>query len=167
MPQELASALHETVQRETAPLCVITEKEAGMKPTPRAWSKKEELGHLIDSASNNHIRFVHASLTAEIGGSGEFRGSGYEQDRWVDLHGYNEMPWSEIVGFWRQYNDFLAALVRRIPEDRLATPCVVGNSSPVTLGFLIEDYILHMQHHLDHILQREKITQYPGAALGV
>ena len=160
MPQELANALQETIERETAPLCGITEKEAGMKPTPRAWSKKEELGHLIDSASNNHVRFVHASLN-------EFRGSGYEQDRWVDLHGYNEMPWSEIVGFWRQYNDFLAALVRRIPEGRLATPCVVGNSSPVTLRFLIEDYVLHMQHHLDHILQREKITAYPGAALGV
>jgi len=58
-------------------------------------------------------------------------------------------------------------LVKRIPESRLETPCVIGGSAPVTLRFLIEDYTLHMQHHLDHLLKREKITQYPGAALGV
>jgi hypothetical protein len=57
--------------------------------------------------------------------------------------------------------------VRRIPDEKLLTPCVVGESAPVTLKFLIEDYVLHMQHHLDHILEREKITTYPGAALGV
>jgi len=77
------------------------------------------------------------------------------------------MPWAEILDFWQRYNHFLAGLVRRIPKDRLATPCVIGNSETVTLQFLIEDYTLHMQHHLDHILQREKITQYPGAAVGV
>jgi hypothetical protein len=44
---------------------------------------------------------------------------------------------------------------------------VIGDSAPVTLRFLIEDYVLHMQHHLDHILRRDNLTQYPGAALGV
>jgi len=77
------------------------------------------------------------------------------------------MVWTEIIDFWRRYNHFLAHLVERIPEDRLPAQCVVGDSMPVTLQFLIEDYILHMQHHLDHILAREKITQYPGAAVGV
>jgi hypothetical protein len=57
--------------------------------------------------------------------------------------------------------------VKRIPEERLAASCVISEGAPVTLRFIIEDYILHMQHHLDHILGREKITQYPGAAAGI
>jgi len=116
---------------------------------------------LIDSATNNHVRFVRASIGLE------YRGPGYEQDSWVRAHGYQEMSWPEIVDFWERYNHFLVRLVKRIPDDRLPTPCVIGQSDTVTLRFLIEDYTLHMQHHLDHILQREKITQYPGAAVGV
>jgi hypothetical protein len=161
MPHDLALALRETVDREEINLRQVSEPEAGMKLAPDVWSKKEELGHLIDSAANNHIRFVRASFERE------FHGPGYEQDSWVRAHGYQEMPWTDILDFWQRYNYFLAGLVRRIPEDRLTTPCVVGSSETVTLQFLIEDYTLHMQHHLDHILQREKITQYPGAAVGV
>ena len=161
MPNDLALVLQETVDREAVLLRALSDGEAGRKPAPDAWSKKEELGHLIDSAANNHVRFVRASLEPE------FRGLGYEQDSWVSLHGYNEMGWEDILDFWKRYNHFLVGLVRRIPEERLETRCVVGNSEPVTLQFLIEDYTLHMQHHLDHILQREKITQYPGAAVGV
>jgi DinB superfamily len=161
MRHELGPALQETVDRETAHLRRITEEKAGIKPSSRAWSQKEELGHLIDSATNNHVRFVQASLQPE------YRGPGYQQDGWVALHGYNEMPWAEIVDLWQRYNHLLAALVGRIPEDALQTPCVIGNSSAVTLRFLIEDYLLHMQHHLDHVLQRvqrEQITQYPPIA---
>lgn len=161
MPEDLAHSLQQAVDREAVLLQGIPEREASLKPGPKAWSPKEELGHLIDSATNNHVRFVRASLEPE------FRGLGYEQDAWVSLHGYHEMPWADLVDFWRRYNSFLAAVVRRIPEGVLARKCVVGNSSPVTLQFLIEDYILHMQHHLDHILKRETITQYPSAAVGV
>jgi DinB superfamily len=148
--------LLEVIDCETTALSRISEQEAAAKPSARAWSKKEELGHLIDSAANNHVRFVAASLQPS------FHGVGYEQDAWVERHGYNDMPWADIVDFWRRYNHFLVALVRRIPEDRLDTPCVLGDSPAVTLRFLIEDYQLHMQHHIDHILEREKITKYPA-----
>jgi len=161
MPQHLARALREAVDSEAAHLRAIPEHEAAVKASSKTWSKKEELGHLIDSAANNHIRFVRATIEPD------FRGPGYQQDAWVGLHGYQEMPWAEIIDFWQRYNRFLADLVKRVPESGLAARCVVGDSSPVTLRFLIEDYTLHMQHHLDHILAREVITQYPGAALGV
>jgi hypothetical protein len=161
MPIEQASAFEEAIGREIACLRQITEQASAIKAAPDAWSKKEELGHLIDSAAHNHVRFVRASLEPE------FRGLGYQQDEWVRLHGYQEMAWTDIVDFWRRYNDFLVGLVKRIPEEKLHTPCVVGESATVTLKFLIEDYVLHMQHHLDHILEREKITAYPGAAVGV
>ena len=161
MPDALAHSLQQVLHRELPLLRAIGETDAGVKSTPSAWSRKEELGHLIDSATNNHVRFVRASLEPE------FRGPGYQQDSWVSLHGYSEMPWSQVVDFWSAYNGFLAGLIRHLPSGVLGRQCIVGESKPVTLQFLIEDYILHMQHHLDHILQREKITQYPGAALGV
>jgi hypothetical protein len=74
------------------------------------------------------------------------------------------MQWEAIVDFWFQYNTFLAALVARIPQDRLATLCYIGGNRPVTLRFVIEDYVFHMQHHVDQLLGREVITAYPGAA---
>ena len=161
MPHELALFLEKAVNEEFAHLQKISERDAGVKPSPGKWSQKEELGHLIDSATNNHVRFVRASAEPN------FRGPGYEQDVWVSTHGYHEMPWADLLDFWKRYNLFLARLVRRLPESSMSRRCIVGESQPVTLRFLIEDYILHMQHHLDHILQRETITQYPGAALGV
>ncbi|HEY1758902.1 MAG TPA: DinB family protein [Bryobacteraceae bacterium] len=162
MPESLAQALSAAIDHELPALRAISEEEAAAKPAHEgAWSRKQELGHLIDSATNNHVRFVRASLEPE------FRGLPYEQDGWVAVHGYAELPWSMLLEFWKNYNQLLAELVARIPEDRLATRCIVGESVPVTLGFLIEDYVAHMQHHLDHILGRAKLTDYPGAALGV
>lgn len=159
MPNDLGSTLRDIVDREAVLLSAITDSDASHTPSPRAWSKKEELGHLIDSAANNHVRFVAASIQTE------FRGPSYAQDAWVDRHGYSGMPWPYVLDFWKRYNHFLADLIQRIPGDRLQTACVIGENPAATLQFLIEDYTLHMQHHLDHILRREKITQYPSAAL--
>jgi hypothetical protein len=161
MPRDFAKLLADAVAHELPALRAIGEDQAGKHPREGAWSQKQELGHLIDSATNNHVRFVRASIEPE------FRGLPYNQDGWVASHGYADLPWTMILDFWERYNQLLVELVARIPEDRLATRCIVGESQPVTLGFLIEDYIAHMQHHLDHILGREKLTAYPGAALGV
>jgi hypothetical protein len=161
MPEHLALSLEQAIDQEFANLRAVSERDASVKPAADKWSHKEELGHLIDSATNNHVRFVRASLEPD------FRGPGYQQDGWVAAHGYHEMPWADLIDFWKRYNLFLARLIRRIPESLMTRPCRVGESQPVSLQFLIEDYILHMQHHLDHILKREKITQYPGAAVGV
>ncbi len=160
MPIELQKWLQEAVDRERAQLQQISDSEASTK-TGHAWSQKEELGHLIDSATNNHVRFVRATL--ESG----FSGPSYQQDGWVSLHAYNDLPWDTLINFWYSYNSLLAHLIGRISEESLSAQCSVGSNSPVTLRFLIEDYILHMQHHLDHVLRRASITQYPGAAVGV
>src|SRR5690348_3863538 len=113
MPETLALSLQQTVEREYTLLKSVAERDAGVKPAPGKWSQKEELGHLVDSAANNHQRFVRASL------DGGFRGPGYQQDAWVSLHGYQEMAWADLLEFWRSYNLFLAGLVRRIPEECL------------------------------------------------
>ncbi len=157
MSRELSQALADMVHREAEALRSFPEHDASIRPSgPASWSPKEELGHLIDSAANNHVRFVRASIEPE------FRGPTYAQDSWVSLHGYQDMPWFTIVSFWAQYNSFLADLIARIPGDKLTTQCFVGAKEPVTLRYLIEDYMLHAQHHLDHLLQREKVTAYPA-----
>ena len=158
-PQSLAQSLKETTEREAPLLGAMTEAKAAERPTATSWSRKEELGHLLDSAVNNHVRFVRASLEEE------FQGAGYEQDGWVRAHGYHDLPWATLVDLWQRHNELLCEVVKRIAPAKLATPCKIGGNSPVTLGFLIEDYILHMQHHLDHVLGRAQITSYPSSKL--
>jgi hypothetical protein len=157
MARELSLLLRQTIERELPNLRAIS----GERVTrPGSWSRKQEMGHLIDSAANNHMRFVLASV------DGEFRGSGYAQDKWVEAHGYDDLAWQPLVDLWYQYNALLAHLIDRIPEKHLENRCVIG-WGVVNLGFVIEDYVLHMQHHLDHVLSRDPITQYPAAAAGV
>ena len=144
---------------ETPNLRAFTDAQAADRPKPGSWSRKEELGHLIDSASNNHQRFIRAQHEPE------YRGPGYAQDDWVRSHAYHDLPWTALVDLWQQYNWLLSEVVKRIPEDRLSNQCHIAAYPPFTLAWVIEDYILHMQHHLDHILRREVITQYPGASL--
>jgi hypothetical protein len=83
------------------------------------------------------------------------------------MGGYQEMPWSTLIDLWKALNQALVAVVERVPAERLSAECRIGDAQPVTLEFVVDDYILHMQHHLDHILAREHPTAYPGAAIGV
>lgn len=157
MAADLARALAQTIERELPHLRTLTDEQASVPRSPGKWCPKEELGHLIDSASNNHVRFAAAAL------SPEFRGSGYGQDDWVRLHGYSTMQWAAIVNFWFSYNQFLVRLIERISESQMQAQCTIGAGEPVTLGFLIDDYIPHMRHHIDLLLRRANVTQYPRA----
>lgn len=123
--------------------------EMGVKPDPHKWSKKEILGHLIDSAANNHQRFVRAvNQTA-----GEF--PTYDQDEWVRIQRYNEMPWSFLVTFWSAYNNHLSHIIEHIPESAGSSTCNIGKEEPVILEFVIKDYLQHLQHHLKDILEEK------------
>ena len=157
----LAQRLRTAITEEERGLRDIPEASAGAMPKPAAWSRKEELGHLIDSATNNRVRFINAAL------HGAYAGPSYDGNGWVTMGGYQEMPWSHLIELWKASNLALAAVIERVPDDRFSAECRIGDAQPVTLEFLIDDYILHMQHHLDHILTRERPTAYPGAAIGV
>jgi hypothetical protein len=161
MARHLPLFLTETIERELPNLRALSDADASVPRGPGKWSPKEELGHLIDSASNNHVRFASAATRPE------FRGLTYAQDEWVRLHDYHSMPWESLVTLWQRYNGLIATVVGNIPEDRLETLCFIGDNPPVSLGFLIEDYVWHMQHHIDLLLRRETITVYPGATAGV
>ncbi len=109
------------------------------------WTRKQIVGHLLDSAANNRQRFVRATI------DGAYSGPGYAQDDWVAVHGYAHLSWKTLVEWWNVEHDILMALVERIPEERLKAMCTVGNEAPVTLRYLIEDYTRHQFHHFEQI----------------
>jgi hypothetical protein len=146
MTKDLSSDLRQAVDQAAAQLQHIGEEQAARASERGGWSKKEELGHLLDSAVNNHLRFARAAL------DGMYSGPGYEQEKWVELHGYRELPWTALVDLWQRHNWILSHMIGRLPSDRLNAECVIGAGPPVTLRFLIEDYVSHLRRHVAHIL---------------
>src|SRR5690348_17631841 len=104
----------------------VSEQDSQQPAREGGWSRKEILGHLIDSALNNHQRFVRAAL------DGSYEGPTYEQNGWVDLHGYGELSWNELLNQWREQNRLLSRVVDRIAEERMAAVCRIGANEPVT-----------------------------------
>lgn len=126
-------------------LLAVPARDRGNPIREGGWSRKEILGHLIDSALNNHQRFVRASL------NGSYEGPSYDQQGWVAIHAYRSMGWPTLLQHWRLQNDLLAEVVEQIPETRLSAQCRVGGGAPVTLRFLIEDYLAHLGGHIKQI----------------
>jgi hypothetical protein len=110
------------------------------------WTRKQIVGHLLDSATNNRQRFVRAAT------QGKYKGPRYEQDAWVAMHGYDSQPWATLLGWWEAEHEILMAVVDHIPEEKLEASCVVGPEAPVTLRFLIEDYVAHQRWHLKQLM---------------
>jgi hypothetical protein len=104
------------------------------------------LGHLIDSACNNHRRFV-------VGQSPETaRFDGYNQDDWVSRQHYDQVPWRDLVTLWSAYNRHLAHVIGCTPDEAAArTALAPDGSTNVSIAFLMEDYVRHLKHHLDQI----------------
>lgn len=149
MASELGDRLRKTIQSENPRLRAITEQSAaGRSGGGDGWIRKEELGHLIDSATNNRVRFVVAAL------NGTYTGPTYDGHGWVQLGGYGAANWTDLVELWTRANEALVRVIERIPNDRLPAQCKVGDDETVSLEFLIGDYISHMQHHLGHILAK-------------
>jgi hypothetical protein len=141
-----AHKLKEIIDSTYPRLRSISESRASEKPYPEKWSIKEILGHLIDSASNNHQRIVRMQEIPDIG---TFR---YMQLHWVSSQNYQKETWLDIVEFWHRYNAHLSHIIAQIAPSSLAHVCDVGLPQPVTLEFIIEDYINHLEHHVGQIL---------------
>jgi DinB superfamily len=109
------------------------------------WSKKQILGHLIDSAANNHQRFVRGQLDSELASPG------YAQEQWVQTERFQDREWRDLVDFWLAYNQHLLHLMLHVAIDRLATPVRIGSDDPVTLEYVMIDYVRHLKHHLGQI----------------
>jgi hypothetical protein len=143
----------------------IDDKDFSHKPRPDKWSKKEMIGHLIrlvavegfpiatalyrnksiDSATNNHHRFVRGQFE-------DVPTISCDQDKWNECGFYQQLEKAQVVSFWAAYNRQLVELIKRIPADKLANKVSIGGASSVTLAFLIEDHVEHLEHHLRQVL---------------
>ena len=140
-PAELSQRL-EAVLRDAMPwLLTISEAEASVPEREGKWRGKQVIGHLTDSAVNNLGRIMRMQI--EAGPSLP----GYEQMEWVSLQHYAERDWSQVLALWFALNEHVAWTIRHIEPARLANRGVV-EGEPLTLGFLIADYVAHIEHHL-------------------
>jgi hypothetical protein len=138
----IGAALTATVEAAVPKLRAMSESRAEQPRAMGKWSPKQVIGHLIDSAANNHQRFVRAQ-------EGEsYTGPGYTQDHWVAVQGYQDASWDDLIALWRAYNRHLARVIERIPDAKRGTTCTIGSDAPETLGFLASDYVRHLRHHL-------------------
>ena len=149
-------ALVRLVEDYTKRLAPLPEAMIRRRPGPGKWSIAEIIGHLVDSASNNHQRFVRGPRQDAL----VF--TGYAQDDWVIAQGYQDAEWKALVELWRGYNLHLARVMERIPAadrkksyirhnfDQVAfRPLPAGQ--PATLDWFMEDYVEHFKHHLKQI----------------
>jgi hypothetical protein len=124
----------------------IPDKEFTDKPAPGKWSKKEILGHLIDSATNNHQRFIRSQFENEPV-------IFYDQEKWNLFSHYNRLEKDHVIAFWTMYNKHLLEIIKRIPEHNFGMTSISHDNQKVTLEFLVTDYVVHMEHHLKQIVK--------------
>ena len=143
---ELANRLEQTLAAAHPQLAALTEEAASARSAQGAWSKKEELGHLIDSAANNHQRFVRLQNEALL------VLPGYAQEEWNRVQHYQERTWTDLIELWFAYNRHLAHVIRHADPSRTDNCWRSPKDGDLTLGFIMADYLSHLNHHLSHIL---------------
>ncbi len=145
---KLSSLVNVTCDR----LSDADDNQYSVKPSVNKWSKKEIIGHLCDSAVNNLSRFIRAQFEPE-----PFKVKGYDQNEWVALNNYNELIINDILNYWQALNRQIIHVIRNIPDDKLAVKLDLGDASfregveKENLLWFIEDYVLHMEHHLKQV----------------
>jgi hypothetical protein len=143
--KELSERLLSVVEAAEPRLREISALESTKPILSGGWSRKQVIGHLIDSASNNHQRFVRAVLQPSL----DF--PGYDQDGNTRVQAPQEADWLLLVSLWAAYNRYLAHIIARLPASKLETPCRIASRELVTLGFVATDYLTHLIHHLSQI----------------
>jgi hypothetical protein len=143
--REVSVRLLNLVETAEPKLREMSELESTRPLLPGGWSRKQVIGHLVDSASNNHQRFVRAALQPSL----DF--PSYDQNGNAAVQAFQEADWLLLVSLWAVYNRYLAHVIAHLPASKLDTACRIGSGDPVPLGFLAEDYLRHLIHHLDQI----------------
>ena len=154
---DLSRELQRRVDEAAARLLNISNVPRQRASLDNQWSARQILGHLIDSAANNHQRFVRAQFTDDL----VF--PGYEQEQWVTVQHYQDEDWPALVQLWKAYNDHLAHVIAHIPPDVMQQPRLphtldriawktISPDQPATLAYLIGDYIGHLNDHVKQIL---------------
>jgi hypothetical protein len=131
----------------------IPEEEYSRKPNPGKWSKKEILGHLVDSAQNNVRRFI-------VGQYEDTPKIAYDQDKWVAFSDYQHYPSGDLVVLWSLLNRHICRVLKGVSPQAAQRKCAMGNNQEFTIEWLAADYCNHLLHHLHQILELDPIA-YP------
>jgi hypothetical protein len=148
--QKVIDRLQEHINLAPSEFLKYSEGELRRKPAPDKWSKKELLGHLIDSAANNHHRFIKARFLPS-----PFFMEGYAQNDWVRIQNYNVKDSQELVNLWKVYNEHILFIMQNTPDEDLEIKLNAEDpfEKADTLFFLMKDYVDHMDHHLRQIFR--------------
>ena len=125
----------------------LPEHSLTFRPSEDAWSVKEIIGHLIDSASNNHQRFVRLQLADRL----NFPDYGQDNIHWVRIQDYQHRPWAELLELWRYFNTQLAYIIRSVDPSCLNHVWELDAETRATLFDLMTDYLKHLEIHLNQI----------------
>ena len=140
-PVELSERLAVVVREAMPWFASLSDADACRPEREGKWSAKQVVGHLTDSAVNNLGRIVRMQLEPGL------NLPGYEQMSWVEVQHYAERDWPGVLGLWFALNEHVIWTIAHV-ETRSLTHVGVVAGEPITVGFLIEDYVAHMQHHL-------------------
>jgi hypothetical protein len=144
---ELLTIVNEYLPR----LNTLNEEQVSIKPLPNKWSKKEIIGHLIDSAENNIRRFIVAQYEDNpmiI----------YKQDNWVNINNYQSYELNDLIQLWYLLNKQICFILNNTSEEMLQRTCQTETLH--SIEWLANDYIKHLKHHLHQILDLAPIA-YP------
>jgi len=144
----VASELRVIAEEFSRELLVADAGAAARRPAAGTWSPKEVLGHLIDSATNNHQRFVRAQEADAL------TFPGYEQNHWVSSQAYQDADWAHLVALWTHLNLHLSGVIARIPPSKYLVPCTIGSDAAVPLEAIVVGYLKHLHHHMAQIRER-------------
>lgn len=148
----VATELREIVLELEPRLRELNDADIRERTHPEKWSRKEILGHLIDSAGNNQQKIVRMQQQPHL----DF--CGYQQDEWVRLQNYREAPWETMVDQWVAANRLLAHLIEEVQPACLAHTIRIEDAGPFELQFIIPDYVEHLKHHLLQIFPELPMT---------
>ena len=126
----------------------LPDKTLLFRPSENDWSAKEIIGHLIDSASNNHQRFVRLQLTDRL----DFPDYGQDNIHWVKIQSYQHHPWHDLLELWRYFNLQLARIIRTVDPSCLTHVWQIDAQTSITLFDLMTDYLRHLENHLDQLV---------------
>ena len=140
-PQALAADLRAHLSRAERQLSAISPETAAQPLEPGKWSIQQTVGHLIDSCNNNLQRLIRLQIAPQL------TFPGYQQDDWVRLQRYDLLAWPEVLMLFLALNRHFAHAIEH--ADARCFPHIwLFEGQPLTLGFILADYIAHLDHHL-------------------